>query len=58
MGFEQSRWIQLSARIEALSEQDILAAVSRIPDGDGWLSLFDRRLAIANWLIKRQSVLP
>lgn len=45
------------ARIEALSEQDILAAMSRVPDGDGWLSLLDRRLAIANWLISRQSAL-
>ncbi len=45
------------AKIEALSENDILSAVSHIPDGDGWMSLFDRWLAIASWLIRRQSVL-
>jgi hypothetical protein len=56
-GFRAEPMDRALARIEALSEQDILAAVSRVPDGDGWLSLFDRRLAIANWLIKRQSVL-
>jgi hypothetical protein len=42
-------------RIEALTESDILWAVACIPDEPGWRATFDRRLAIAEWLIKRQS---
>jgi hypothetical protein len=42
-------------RIEALAEADILWAVACIPDEPGWRAPFDRRLAIAEWLIKRQA---
>lgn len=40
--------------IESITELEILAAVSGIPDAPGWQSGFARRLAIAAWLIKRQ----
>ncbi len=42
-------------RIEALSEAEILWAVAGIPDEIGWAASFDRRLAIAEWLIRRQA---
>lgn len=41
-------------RIETLTELDILWAVSGLPDGPGWRASFARRLAIAEWLIRRQ----
>jgi hypothetical protein len=41
-------------RIETLAETEILAAVAGIPNEPGWQATFARRLAIAEWLIKRQ----
>ena len=43
--------------IEALSDYDILVAVAGIPDEIGWNALFERRLAIARWLMKRRDVI-
>lgn len=40
--------------IEAISAEEILACVAGIPDEPGWQSSFERRFAIANWLLKRQ----
>jgi len=40
--------------IEAVSDQDILEAVSGVPDGASWDSACDRRLAIATWLVGRR----
>ena len=42
-------------RIEAITPDEILWAVSGIPDEPGWGGGFERRLAIAEWLIKRQA---
>lgn len=42
------------AAIEAVTEAEILGAVAGIPDAPGWQASFERRLAIASWLIKRQ----
>jgi hypothetical protein len=41
-------------RVEALTELEILWAVSGLPDRPGWRASFARRLAIAEWLIRRQ----
>lgn len=40
--------------IEGIRKEEILAAVAAMPDAPGWQSSFERRLAIATWLIKRQ----
>ena len=44
-------------RIEDLPEEEILAAVACVPDEDIWRGQFHRRIAIAEWLIKRRQVL-
>jgi len=40
--------------IEALTDRDILEAVSCIPAGEPWRSPAERRLEIANWLLYRR----
>jgi|GEM_PF-3481443 len=42
-------------KIEAVTDQQILAAVAQVPDDPGWDAAIDRRLAIANWLVERRS---
>ena len=49
--------LEMVSAIEALSDHDILVAVAGIPDELGWNALFDRRLAIARWLMKRRDAL-
>jgi hypothetical protein len=44
-------------RIEDLPEEEILASVACVPDEDYWRGQFHRRIAIAEWLIKRRQVL-
>jgi hypothetical protein len=41
-------------RIELLTDFEILSAVASMPDEPGWQASFARRLAIAEWLIKRR----
>ena len=50
-------WALMSSAVEAIeavSEEMILAAVSGMPEDHRWQGAFARRLAIAEWLIKRQ----
>jgi hypothetical protein len=42
-------------RIEAVTDQQVVEAVARIPLGDPWKSPASRRLEIANWLAYRRS---
>ena len=55
VGLERQELDAAIRRIEALSANEILSAVAGIPDEPGWRATFDRRLAIAEWLIKRQA---
>jgi hypothetical protein len=48
---------EMVSRIESLQSVDILEAVAGIPDEDRWQGMFDRRLGIGRWLIKRQQLL-
>jgi hypothetical protein len=41
-------------RIESVSDQNLVDAVSRIPLGDSWRSPATRRLEIAVWLADRR----
>jgi len=43
--------------VENLSDDDLLAAVARIPDEPGWQADPGRRLAIAQWLAHRRGLL-
>jgi len=40
--------------IEAVSDVDLLNAVSKVPAGDAWRSPTDRRLKVAAWLAERR----
>lgn len=40
--------------IESVSEAEILAAVSSMPNDGSWRATFARRIAVAEWLIRRQ----
>ena len=42
------------ARVESLSDDDLLRAVSRVPTGPGWNPDPARRLQIAEWLAERR----
>lgn len=44
-------------RIESVTDDDILKAVSQIPSGDAWKSPTDRRLAIGRWLSERRAAM-
>lgn len=51
-------WSQLDraiGQVETLPEAAIIRAVAAIPDDDEWRAPFERRLRIAEWLIKRQT---
>jgi len=45
------------AKIEAVTDQQILRAVAQVPAGEAWQSPVDRRLAIARWLSHRRDSL-
>lgn len=45
------------ARIEGLTEVQLLQAAAGIPEDGEWRALFARRLAVVEWLIKRQMTL-
>jgi len=45
------------SQIESISDQDLLEAVSCIPEGVIWNASADRRLAIAAWLAYRRDCL-
>ena len=49
--------MEMVLRIEHLSPIEILEAVAGIPDEPGWQAALPRRLGIARWLMKRQSLL-
>jgi hypothetical protein len=49
--------LEMVSAIEELTDYEILVAVAGIPDEVGWNALFDRRLAIAKWLMKRREML-
>ncbi len=49
--------LEMVLRIEQLSPVEILEAVAGIPDEPGWQGPASRRLGIARWLMKRQSLL-
>jgi hypothetical protein len=44
-------------RIESVTDDDLLKAVSQIPSGDAWQSPTDRRLAIGRWLAERRAAM-
>lgn len=41
--------------IEGVTDQQIVAAVARVPDEPGWNGAIGRRVSIANWLAERRS---
>ena len=44
-------------RIEAITEANLVEAVSQIPAGSNWSAPSDRRLSIAKWLLARRDSL-
>ena len=54
LGFTYAELDMAVRRIEALTDLEILEAVAGVPDEPGWQASFARRLAIAEWLIKRK----
>lgn len=54
VGKRQGHMLPTIERIEAISDRELLEAVSRIPSGTAWRSPVDRRVQIAQWLAHRR----
>lgn len=52
--FDASRLHAAVREIELIPEQILLELVSNVPDGDNWRMPIERRLRIAEWLLRRQ----
>lgn len=57
LGREATHILPALAKIEAVTDDEILKAVTQIPSGEAWRSPSDRRLAIGRWVAERRSTL-
>ena len=57
VGREESYVRPALAKIEAVTDDEILKAVTQIPSGDAWLSPVDKRLSIGRWVAERRDLL-
>lgn len=54
LGSERSLVDEAVKAVQAVSDTDLLHAVSQVPSGDAWRSSADRRLGVARWLAVRR----
>lgn len=57
VGRDASHVLPALAKIEAVTDDEILRAVTQIPSGDAWRSPADKRLAIGRWVAERRDAL-
>ena len=57
VGQEAAYVVAALAKIEAVTDDEILRAVTQIPSGDAWNSPADRRLRIGGWVAERRGTL-
>lgn len=57
LGSDQVSLGGAAKKIEEVTDQEILEAVARVPDGTAWQSAVDRRVEIAKWLVGRRGEL-
>ena len=57
VGRDVSHVLPALVKIEAVTDDEILRAVTQIPSGDAWRSPVDRRLAIGRWVAERRDAL-
>lgn len=57
LGREAAYVLPALAKIEAVTDDEILKAVTQVPSGEAWRSPSDRRLAIGRWVAERRSTL-
>jgi hypothetical protein len=57
VGREADHVLAAVARVEAVTDNDLLRAIAQVPGGDAWQSPSDRRLSIGRWLAERRDML-
>ncbi len=57
VGREAVHVLAAVARVEAVTDTDLLGAIAQVPGGDAWQSPSDRRLLIGRWLAERRDML-